>query len=62
MRLPTLLSRQKSSVYKNTFGHVLVIAGSSRMLGAGALTSLAAMRSGAGLVTWAVPKSLNNTS
>jgi hydroxyethylthiazole kinase-like uncharacterized protein yjeF len=59
MRLPTQLSRQKNNVYKNTFGHVLVIAGSRRMLGAGALTSLSAMRSGAGLTTWVIPKSLN---
>ncbi len=38
---------------------MLVVAGSAPMLGAAALTSLAAMRSGAGLVTAAVPESLN---
>ncbi len=59
MRLPAPLLRLKSDVYKNQFGHVCVIAGSRRMLGAAALSSLAAMRAGAGLVTVAVPESLN---
>lgn len=59
MRLPTPLSRRRSNVHKNQFGHVLILAGSKRMLGAAALTSLAAIRSGAGLVTLGVPKSLN---
>jgi len=59
MPLPTPLSRRKSNVHKNHFGHVLILAGSKRMLGAAALTSLAAIRSGAGLVTLGIPKSLN---
>jgi len=61
MRLPTPLLRRKSNVYKNQFGHVLILAGSRQMLGAGALSSLAAMRSGAGLVTLGIPQSLNAT-
>jgi len=61
MRLPALLSRRNSNVHKNQFGHVLVLAGSSRMLGAAALCGLAAMRTGAGLVTIGVAKSLNLT-
>jgi hydroxyethylthiazole kinase-like uncharacterized protein yjeF len=61
MRLPALLLRQKNNVHKNDFGHVLVAAGSPTMLGAACLTSLAAMRAGAGLVTAAVPKDLNLT-
>lgn len=59
MRLPTPLSRTKSNVHKNTFGHVLILAGSRQMLGAAALTALSALRSGAGLVSVGVPKSLN---
>ncbi len=59
MRLPALLLRQRTNVHKNDFGHVLVVAGSPRMLGASCLTSLAAMRSGAGLATAAIPMGLN---
>ena len=59
MKVPTPLTRRDPDAYKNQFGHVCVIAGSGRMLGAAALTSLAAMRAGAGLVTAAVPASLN---
>jgi len=60
MRLPAPLSRNNPYVYKNNFGHVLILAGSRHMLGAGALTSFAALRSGAGLVTLGVPRSLNS--
>ena len=61
MQLPTPLSRSKSNVYKNNFGHVLILAGSKNMPGAAALTSLAAIRAGAGLVTLGIPSSLNST-
>jgi len=44
--------------HKGDFGHVLVIAGSSGYTGAAYLTSQAAMRSGSGLVTLAVGRSL----
>jgi NAD(P)H-hydrate epimerase len=47
------LKRNPSS-YKYNFGHVLVIAGSNAMPGAGALCCLGALRSGSGLVTYAV--------
>lgn len=59
MPLPVPLLRLNKAAYKNQFGHVLVLAGSRSMLGAAALTSLAAMRSGAGLVTVGVPEPLN---
>lgn len=60
MLLPLPLLRRNPKSYKNEFGHVLVLAGSSSMLGAAALVGLAAMRSGAGLTTIGVPKSLNS--
>lgn len=45
--------------YKGSYGRVLVVAGSIGMTGAAALTSEAALRTGAGLVTLVIPKSLN---
>ena len=61
MPLPALLSRRNPRLSKKDFGHLLIIAGSPTMLGAAALTSLAAMRSGAGLVTVGVPQGSNLT-
>ncbi|GAC1420172.1 MAG: bifunctional ADP-dependent NAD(P)H-hydrate dehydratase/NAD(P)H-hydrate epimerase [Acidobacteriaceae bacterium] len=43
---------------KGKFGHVLVIGGSRGTAGAPAMSSLAALRTGAGLVTAAVPNSI----
>jgi NAD(P)H-hydrate epimerase len=45
--------------HKGTFGHVAVIAGSPGKTGAAFMTSLAALKIGAGLVTLLVPASLN---
>jgi hydroxyethylthiazole kinase-like uncharacterized protein yjeF len=50
-------TRYTPESYKNTHGHVLVIGGSPDYSGAAALCGNAAMRSGAGLVTIAVPAS-----
>lgn len=44
--------------YKGTFGHVLVVGGSSNYPGAPQMTALAALKAGAGLVTLAVPESI----
>ena len=61
MQQPSVLLRRNPHLNKKDFGHVLVVAGSPAMLGACALCSLAVMRSGAGMVTAAVAKSLNLT-
>jgi hydroxyethylthiazole kinase-like uncharacterized protein yjeF len=46
---------------KGKFGHVLVVGGSYGKAGAAMMASLSALRTGAGLVTAAVPKSILNT-
>jgi len=45
--------------HKNKFGHLLIIAGSKGLTGAAILSAKTAISSGAGLVTLAVPASLN---
>ena len=53
------LPLRASDSHKGSYGRVLVIAGAIGMTGAAALASEAALRVGAGLVTLAIPKSLN---
>ena len=55
-----LLPRRARDTHKGDVGRVLAIAGSVGYTGAAALCSLAALRMGAGLVTLAVPASLND--
>ncbi len=50
---------RKSDTHKGDYGRIFIIAGSRGMTGAAALTSLGALRGGAGLITLAVPESLN---
>jgi NAD(P)H-hydrate epimerase len=47
-----------ADAHKGTFGHALVAAGSREMSGAGWLCAKAALRSGCGLVSWAMPETL----
>ena len=46
--------------HKGTTGHLLIVAGSIGKTGAAAMTSISALRSGAGLVTLGIAKSLND--
>jgi len=50
---------RRQDTHKGDYGKVFIVAGSTGMTGAAALTSLAAMRSGSGLVTSGIPQSLN---
>lgn len=54
-------SPRPSTAHKGTFGHLLCICGSKNMVGAPVLASMAALRSGAGLVTVAFPENCYNT-
>ena len=56
MQIKNIFKRNQNC-FKNNFGHVLVIAGSYNMPGAGVLCANSAITSGAGLVTIAFPKS-----
>ena len=54
------LPPRPASAHKGNFGRVLIIAGSRGMTGAACLAGAAALRSGAGLVTVAVPETLHD--
>jgi hydroxyethylthiazole kinase-like uncharacterized protein yjeF len=58
--LRALLPPRPFASNKGTFGHLLVLAGSEGKTGAATLTSEAALRAGAGLVTLGIPASLND--
>lgn len=46
---------RKEDTNKGTYGHVLVAAGTRQMAGAGLMCAAAALKTGAGLVSWAMP-------
>ncbi|KAA0895389.1 NAD(P)H-hydrate dehydratase [Oryzomonas rubra] len=54
-----LLRRRDRQAHKGHFGHSLIVAGSRGKTGAAALSANSAVRAGSGLVTLAVPESLN---
>jgi hydroxyethylthiazole kinase-like uncharacterized protein yjeF len=58
--LQWLVPVRQADTHKGTYGHLLVLAGSRGKTGAAILACRAAMRAGAGLVTLAAPRSLNN--
>ncbi len=55
-----MLPYRWGDMHKGDAGRLLIVAGSAGMTGAAALAGLGAARSGAGLVTLAVPESLND--
>jgi ADP-dependent NAD(P)H-hydrate dehydratase len=58
-QVPMLPDRPEDG-HKGTFGKVLIIGGSNGMSGAMCLSSVSALRSGSGLVTAAVPRSIQS--
>ena len=58
-RIQSCLTPRMPDAHKGTTGHLLVVAGSPGKSGAAAMTSIAALRSGAGLVTLGIAETLN---
>ncbi|MCX7705159.1 MAG: NAD(P)H-hydrate dehydratase [bacterium] len=55
-----ILPARKKDSHKGTYGHLFVIGGSPGLTGAVCLASMAALRTGCGLVTAGIPESLND--
>lgn len=53
------LPRRRTDTHKGHTGHLLVVAGATGKTGAAAMSATSALRTGAGLVTLAIPESLN---
>lgn len=54
------LPKRRPNTHKEAYGHVLVIAGAPGKLGAAFMVGRSALRTGAGMVTLAIPESLYN--
>ena len=57
--VPSYIVHRRADSHKGDYGHVLVIGGARGMTGAPILCAQAALRSGAGLVSLAVPKEVH---
>jgi len=55
---PPRLAKRATDAHKGNFGRVLIVGGSRGMVGAPALAANAALRGGAGLVTFAAPENV----
>ena len=60
--IQSCLRPRKPDAHKGTTGHLLVVAGSPGKTGAASMTSISALRSGAGLVTLGIAETLNAVS
>ena len=58
-QMAPLVRQRERQTHKGSFGHCLVLAGSTGKSGAASLTANSAVRSGSGLVTVAVPEALH---
>lgn len=59
-RVAAMLPGRRYDAHKKSVGRVLIVAGSVGMTGAACLAAEATLRTGAGIVTLAVPRSLND--
>ncbi|NOX96875.1 MAG: NAD(P)H-hydrate dehydratase [Nitrospirae bacterium] len=57
--ISSLFPYRRRETHKGNYGHILVLAGSTGFTGAAALAGLGALRSGGGLITLGVARSLN---
>ncbi|MEW9670300.1 NAD(P)H-hydrate dehydratase [Ammoniphilus sp. 3BR4] len=56
--MASLIPNRTRHSHKGTYGHVLIISGCHSYVGAPALASIGALRSGSGMVTLAIPKTI----